>query len=104
VDRVRYSEVGLKLAHSPAPFRALEDAAVDEAGEQLFEEEGISLCALEEDVAESRRQLDPEDTEEHGGGVLGAERLQRERRRVAMTATPRGSAGEELGTGGGDEE
>jgi len=104
LDRVRHVKALGQPRVRPAAVEALEHAAVDQRGDQLLDEEGVALGALDDDAPQGRGQLRTEQLVEEVRHLVRRQRFEREERRVVPSSAPSGPSLEQLRASGREDE
>ena len=103
VDRVRHAELVRQRVQCPLALLAHEQTAVDHHAEQLLDEEGVSVGAVDDELTQICGQHTGEELVEHAHGVVRRERLQLDDL-AGGARTPTGSAFQQLGPRSRDQE
>jgi hypothetical protein len=105
VHRVGERQLGRVAVRLPGAVHPHEHPALDQHREHLLDEERVPFRALEHPAAESpERAVAAEERVDEGGGIVGSERRERQRRRVVLARTPVGSQLEQLRPRGADDQ
>src|SRR3990170_5502755 len=104
LNGVGNGEPGRQLAHGPSAAHLLENALIDQGRENLLDEEGATLRALEDEPAQGLGELAGDELVEQALRFFRTKRLEPDGRGVAAPASPGRTAVEKLGPRRDDEE
>ena len=96
LDGIGNLEAGRELTRVPASVRAFEDSCIDQALEDLFDEEGVAFGPLHDQFTHSTGKLACEQRIDEQSGCVRRERIEPDRLAV-HAAAPAGPASHEVG-------